>query len=86
MEQLLAVDLISAYRPLSFGRDEPLRKSLSQGLFRHGMLCWVEQDHIITIEKAGVASNQNGEIAPVLEAQPSAAIADCLGVQCLRDI
>ena len=50
------------------------------------MLCRVEQDHVVAIEKARIAFDQHDEIALVAKAQPGAAIADRIGVHRLRGI
>src|SRR6266487_3429214 len=78
-EQLLAADLVPGDRLLPLGRDDPVDERLAEILFYVGVLGGIHQHHPVLVEQARVAFDRDGELAPVLERYPGAAVGEDVG-------
>src|SRR5262249_53068845 len=75
-EQLLAADLVTGDRLLSFWRDEPIDERLPEVLLDVRVLCRVDEHHAVLIEQPLVTLDEDLEVAAVLEREPCAAIGE----------
>src|SRR5215467_10611492 len=85
-EQLLSSDLILCDRLLTLRRDEPVDEGLAEFFLDVLMLGRIHQHHAILIKQPLVATDQDVQVAAVLERQPGAAIGEHVGVRRRRRV
>ena len=84
VEQLLAADLVAGDDVLTFRRNQEVDELLTEVFLDARIFRRIHQHHAILVEQALVAFDHDGEIAAVLESEPSAAIRQHVSVDAMH--